>query len=147
MAPGAQQPQGETLAPPLSTRSTAWRNQAFRVLRIVVTVEAFAILLQAVTAGQLLSGNSAMRAVHGAGAGLVLLLALAQLVAAVLIWRPGRGSARLLGPSVGIVVAVLVQAVAGAAHVRELHVPLGVLMFGGSLALMRQLWSSTRTVA
>ena len=100
--------------------------------------------MQAITAGQLLAGTSGTRTMHGAGAVLILALSLLQVVAAILVWRPGRGTARLLIPSVGILVTVAVQAGLGEAHNRALHVPLGVLMFAGMATLARQLWSQHR---
>jgi hypothetical protein len=99
------------------------------------------ILLQAITAGQLLAGTPGWRAVHAGGAMVIVLIALAQVVTAILIWRPGRGTARMLGPTIGILVVLLVQAYLGDSHNRAIHVPLGVLMFGGTLMLTRQLWS------
>ncbi|MEQ4209939.1 hypothetical protein [Actinopolymorpha sp. B9G3] len=136
-----------TVGPPTTTpastgRAAAWRLTTFRTLRILVTVQAAIILAQAITAGLLLSGTPNVRGVHGLGAILLVLIGLVQVVVAILHWRPGRGTARLLGPSIGILVGVLVQAMLGETHNKALHVPFGVLMFGGLLMLTRQLWSA-----
>jgi hypothetical protein len=128
--------------PAPAARGAAWRLATFRILRILVTVQAAVVLVQAITAGLLLSGTPNIRGVHGMGALMLVLVGLAQVVVAILHWRPGRGSARLLGPSIGILVAVLIQATLGETHNKALHVPLGVLMFGGLLQLTRQLWSA-----
>jgi hypothetical protein len=146
MQPGATQPdRAQAPTPPLTEPTAPTRAprqpRAFGVLRILLTVLVALILLQAITAGQLLAGTPGWRAVHAAGAMLILLVALAQVVAAILIWRPGRGGARMVGPTVGILVVMLLQAYLGDSHNRAIHIPLGVLLFGGLLGLMRQLWS------
>ncbi|WP_020580304.1 hypothetical protein [Actinopolymorpha alba] len=130
-----------TLAQQEDSQTQVWQARGFRALRILVPLLAAAILLQAISAGQILSGNTAMRALHSAGMLLVLLLAILQLVAAILVWRPGRGPGRMVGSSIGLIVAIIVQAALGAAHVRGLHIPLGVLIFGGVFAQMAQLRS------
>jgi hypothetical protein len=143
MQPAATEPDGtaeDTRSAP-RPGSAAWRAAGLRAVTILVSLQAFAILLQAITAGQLLAGTPGTRQIHSAGAVLILLLSILQVVAATLVWRPGRGPARLLIPSVGILVVVLVQATLGETHNRALHVPLGVLMFAGMASLARQLWS------
>ncbi|MEU4575040.1 hypothetical protein ACBI99_30260 [Nonomuraea sp. ATR24] len=102
--------------------------------KAVALLNAAAVLLQAVTAGQLMEG--AGRALHGAGAGAVHLLGLALVVSAVLVWRPGRGP---LWPSlVGLAVLLLglVQSMVGGSGAVAVHVPLGMVLFGLSVWLL-----------
>jgi hypothetical protein len=58
------------------------------------------------------------------------LLALVQVVLAVLVWRLGHGPGWPVVASVGLLVAILVQSVAGMNGLLAVHVPLGVAIFG-----------------
>ncbi|RPK54653.1 hypothetical protein EES44_29900 [Streptomyces sp. ADI96-15] len=58
------------------------------------------------------------------------------LLAAVLAWKPGGGSPKAVWHASGFLVLASVQVVSGIAHLSSLHVPLGVLMFGASLAAL-----------
>jgi hypothetical protein len=109
--------------------------------RLIVTVHCALILLQAVLAGQYLSGVFDALAVHNANAGFVLLAGWAQAVAALLLWRPGRGPAWPLGASVLVCVAELMQMAAGMSRELGLHVPLGVTLFGATTALTGWAWA------
>ncbi|HZC25956.1 MAG TPA: hypothetical protein VE287_02965 [Actinopolymorphaceae bacterium] len=145
--PSGTAPQSPPKNRPDEAGSPARAPRAFQVLRILLTVLVAQILLQAITAGQLLAGTPGWRAVHAANAMLILLVALAQVIMAILIWRPGRGTPRLLGPTIGILVVIFIQASLGDSHNRTIHIPLGVLLFGGTAMLMRQLWSQGPTLA
>ncbi|GAA3108149.1 hypothetical protein [Streptosporangium carneum] len=115
-------------------------------LRVMLALQTVALLLQAITAGLLLSTPGG-RGLHNASAGVVLVTALLYLVVAILVWRPGGGSPRAVAPAVAMVVLVLAQAMLGALHMKALHVPLGVLMFGGSLVQLVQVLLARRAVA
>ncbi|MFG1704436.1 hypothetical protein ACFLIM_14695 [Nonomuraea sp. M3C6] len=65
----------------------------FPVLRVAVAAQAVAIMAQAVTAGLLLS-TSGGRSAHALTAVIVTVTALGQLMAAILVWRPGGGPGR-----------------------------------------------------
>ncbi|MGH3487207.1 MAG: hypothetical protein ACRDP8_04725 [Actinopolymorphaceae bacterium] len=142
--PTASPPTTPPTSPASAARAAAWRLTTFRILRILVTLQAAIILAQAISAGLLLSGTPNIRGVHGLGAILLVLIGLVQVVVAILHVRPGHGTPRLLGPSIGMFVTFLVQAALGETHNKALHIPLGVLMFGGVLMLTRQLWSQPR---
>ncbi|WP_405676506.1 hypothetical protein OG292_17790 [Streptomyces sp. NBC_01511] len=96
------------------------------------------ILAQSVTAGLLLASLPVGRTSHSMLGGAVVLAVVLNLVAAVLVWRPGGGSPRLAVKSAPLLVFTVVQMALGIAHVRELHVPLGVLMFGASVMLVME---------
>jgi hypothetical protein len=96
------------------------------VMRAVATGEVLLLLVQAATAGQLLEGVASARTLHAAGAIPLSVLAVAELVVAVVVWRRGRGPAWPVGASAVLVVAIFVQAMLGGMGNRAVHVPLGV---------------------
>ncbi|WP_326632796.1 hypothetical protein OIE67_46925 [Nonomuraea fuscirosea] len=128
-----------TLAGPPAT--APWPMQA---LKAVAVLHVVALLFQAVTAGMLLSSPGG-RALH-LNSGIALgVIGLAHLVAAILVWRPGGGSARFVGPAAALLLLTAVAAVLGLAHVTVPHVPLGVGMFGGGVVqLLRVLAADGR---
>ncbi|WP_405796714.1 hypothetical protein [Streptomyces sp. NBC_01506] len=109
-----------------------------RLLRITSLLQAAAILAQSVTAGLLLASVPVGRTSHSMLGGAVALTVVLNLFVAVLLWRPGGGSPRLAVKSAPLVVFTVVQMALGFARVRELHVPLGVLMFGASIMLVME---------
>jgi hypothetical protein len=114
------------------------------LMRLVVTLWAVLVFTQPVLAGQFLNGNDDLVSFHGMNATLVLLSAFVMLLAAILLWRPGRGAAWPIGASTLILVLTFVQAVLGGSGSGFLavHVPLGVLLFGVSVAMLRWAWTS-----
>jgi len=103
-------------------RRPRWPWQLFRV---IVLLELLSLLLQTVTAGQLL-GRGDLGSLHGAGATLVHLFALLLLVAAILLLRPGHGPAWPIAAAVVILVGGMVQSALGGGGTIMAHVPLGV---------------------
>ncbi|MEU6998347.1 hypothetical protein [Nonomuraea sp. NPDC046570] len=125
------------MATEVEARKGSGVQTAFKVL---VTLAAVAVLVQAVTAGQLMSG--AAGGAHGMGSTAVHVLGLLQLIAAVLIWRPGRGPG---WPALASLVALLlgfVQSAMGGSGVISVHVPLGMALFG--LTVWLTVWAWTR---
>jgi len=107
-------------------------------LRATVALQTLAVFLAPVTAGLLLTTPNG-HVLHSASAYTVWSVAVVQVVAAVLAWRPGGGSPRTIlyaGVFLGLVTA---QVFLGIAHVTTLHVPLGVLLFGLSLVQLSRL--------
>lgn len=125
---------------------TRWHTRLMRLLRITSLLQVVAILAQAVTAGLLLASVPDGRTLHGVLGGAVVLAVVLNLVAAVLTWRPGGGSPRLAVKSAPLLVFTVVQMALGIARVRELHVPLGVLMFGASVMLLMEVRAEGRRV-
>ncbi|GAA3542925.1 hypothetical protein GCM10022419_023870 [Nonomuraea rosea] len=113
-------------APPVQT---AW---PLRLLKAVVVLHVAALLFQAVTAGLLLS-SSGGRALHTTSGIALAIIGLVHLVAAILVWRPGGGRASFIAPAASILVLTVVAAVLGVAGLKVLHLPLGVLLFGGGV--------------
>ncbi|MCX4986159.1 hypothetical protein [Streptomyces sp. NBC_00572] len=112
--------------------------RALRTLRATAAVQTVILLAQAVAAGLLLASVPVGRTVHSGMAGAVLLAVVLHLLVGVAAWRRGVVAARAVLHGVPLLLLTFVQAGLGFAHVRELHVPLGVLMFGASvMTLMR----------
>ncbi|MFI2612815.1 hypothetical protein [Kitasatospora sp. NPDC018619] len=105
------------------------------LLRVCVLLQTVAVLFQAVTAGLLLS-TSYGEALHSVGARVMYGSSMLYLLAAVLAWRPGGGSARPVRYATGFLVLASAQVVLGVAHVPAVHVPLGVVVFGLSTAVL-----------
>ncbi|WP_290059647.1 hypothetical protein [Amycolatopsis solani] len=96
-------------------------------------LQTLAVFLSAVTAGLLLTTPSG-HSLHSAAAYTVFVVAVVQVVAAVLAWKPGGDSPWPIGYAGVFLVLVTAQVVLGIAHVTAVHVPLGVLLFGLSLS-------------
>ncbi|WP_066943526.1 hypothetical protein [Microtetraspora fusca] len=107
-------------------------------LRIALAAQTVALLLQAVTAGLLLSSPGG-RTAHSATAIAVAVTVLLHLVAALLTRQRG-----LILSAVAMLVMTLAQMALGIAHMKALHVPLGVLMFGASLLRFSRAWPAGR---
>ncbi|HEX6446229.1 MAG TPA: hypothetical protein VF053_14135 [Streptosporangiales bacterium] len=104
------------------------RPRMLTVLRVGVTLELAAILLQAVTAGGMLDHIAAERTMHGTGALVVNVLGLVMLVGAILVWRPGRGPGWPAIVSAIVFAGGFLQEALGGAHVLSLHVPFGMTL-------------------
>ncbi|MEV4362492.1 hypothetical protein [Nonomuraea sp. NPDC049625] len=115
-----------------------------RLLRIAITLQTLAVFVQAITAGLLLSlpGGGAL---HSAGAYATFVVTLLHLVVSILVWRPGGGSPRPIRYAAGFFVVTSAQIALGIAHVKTVHVPLGVLMFGMSVIQLGRIWDGRRT--
>ncbi|MFJ8039279.1 hypothetical protein ACIRBX_02040 [Kitasatospora sp. NPDC096147] len=101
-------------------------------VRVAVGLQTATILAQAISAG-LAFTTSYGELLHSVGARVTYGATMLYVLAAVLAWRPGGGSARPVLYATGFLLLSSLQVVAGVSHWAGLHVPLGVLMFGGSL--------------
>lgn len=116
------------------------------LLRVAITLQTLAVFLAPVTAGLLLTVPSG-RALHSASAYTVFTVSLLHVVAAVLAWRPGGGSPRPILYAAGFFALTLAQIALGIAHVKTLHVPLGVLLFGMSVVQLGWVWAGRIRIA
>ena len=114
------------------------------LLRVSAALVAALVLAQSVLAGLFVTGDVGMLSLHSATASLLAALAFLQVVAAVLVWRPGRGPAWPIWASVMFFLLIEAQSAAGYARALALHIPMGVLMFGLSVALLSRAWSVRR---
>jgi hypothetical protein len=107
--------------------TTLRRPGIVRAMRMVLWLLAVAVFAQPVFAGLFLDGHDAWRDWHATNGMIVLpLLALVQVVLAVLWWRPGHGPGWPAVASVGLLVAIQIQSVLGMNGLLAIHVPLGV---------------------
>ncbi|MFF3632618.1 hypothetical protein [Streptomyces sp. NPDC002250] len=122
----------------MATQVTADGPRGSSFLRIAIALQTLTILLQAVSAGLLLTASYG-ETLHSVGARVMYAASMLYVLAAVLAWKPGGGSPRPVWHASGFLVLASVQVVLGIAHVPSVHLPLGVLMFGLSvLALARR---------
>ncbi|MGW6142517.1 hypothetical protein ACWFRM_40590 [Streptomyces sp. NPDC055144] len=119
-----------------TTTANARRSSSF--LQIAIALQTLTILLQAVSAGLLLTASYG-ETLHSVGARVMYGASMLYVLAAVLAWKRGGGSPRPIWHASGFLALASVQVVLGIAHVPSVHLPLGVLMFGLSvLALARR---------
>jgi hypothetical protein len=99
-------------------------------------VQAAMVFLQAVLAGGVLSGWAGFRVAHGVNAGLLWVVSIAVIVAATVGWRTGRSPGWVAGAAAALWVALEVQIASGESGLLWLHVPLGMAIFGTTVAIV-----------
>jgi hypothetical protein len=99
-------------------------------LKFVLVLHALSILAQAILAGQFLSGFDAPVRFHELMAWLVLAISLCQLAIAGVLASRSRLPLPVLIAGVVTLLAELFQTVTGYGRFLDVHVPLGVLIFG-----------------
>lgn len=109
------------------------------LFRLVLGIHAVLAVAQPLLAGSYLSGNLDAIGWHATIGSSLLPLALLQLLAAVLFWWPGRGPWWPALATMALIVAEVTQVSAGYSRTLGLHIPLGVAIVGGSVALF--VWS------
>lgn len=117
------------------------RQIAVTGLRVTAVVQVVGILLQAILAGFILTDRPGTLDMHFLGGMIVLVSGLVQLVFAVIYWRPGRGTARLIIVTAVIFLAEFAQFGLGADGGLLVHIPLGVALFGGSVRFVAMAWT------
>ncbi|MFF8271284.1 hypothetical protein ACF059_28385 [Streptomyces sp. NPDC016562] len=115
----------------------------FTFVRVAIALQTMALFFQAATAGVLLTSSHGY-ALHDAGSKVMYGASMVYVLAAILAWRPGGGSPRPILHASGFLALASVQVVLGVAHVKSLHVPLGITMFGLSMLALGQALSSAR---
>jgi hypothetical protein len=111
-------------------------------LKVTSLVLMLAYLWQPVSAGLLVTGRVGFVTWHDIGAGVALLAAVVQVVAAILLRWPGGGNWRpIIGASVQAVL-IVVQMALGGSREFAIHFPLGVALFGGGLMYFVMVWFS-----
>lgn len=129
---------------PLSPRHVPGR-WPLGTLRAIATIHVVAIFAQPVFAGRFLTGDYDMLRLHALGADLVFYLGLAQLAAALVLWR--RGGLRWPAVvSLAVALGETAQYFAGLAGALDLHVPLGVALVTTAAIILVALWRPQRLV-
>ncbi|MCK2219274.1 hypothetical protein MF672_036585 [Actinomadura sp. ATCC 31491] len=107
-------------------------------LRVAIIAQAAALLVAASFAGQAVQSQP-LAETHVMAGMVVHLVALVQLVLAVLVWRPGRGAGWPALASLALLIVGMAQHFTWEAL--GAHVPNGVLLFGLIAALLVWSWS------
>ncbi|MFI7650993.1 hypothetical protein ACIBTZ_33765 [Micromonospora sp. NPDC049460] len=113
----------------------------FGLMKASTVLLAAALLVQGITAGQLLSSEGDSQ-LHDATGPFVTVAMVLQIIAALLVWRAGHGSLRYLAASAVLLVLIGIQFVVGGSGKLAVHVPLGVALFGASAVLVAQVWAT-----
>ncbi|MFC9970790.1 hypothetical protein ACFVH6_07790 [Spirillospora sp. NPDC127200] len=113
----------------------------FGLMKATTAFLAAALLVQGITAGRLMSGADGSR-LHQATGGAVTFALVLQTIAALLVWRVGRGSGRYAAVTGLLFVLTSVQFMVGDNGNVAVHVPLGVALFGAGAVLAAQVWTS-----
>lgn len=109
-------------------------------LRVVVVAHAAALVVAASLAGQAVqAGGGAMAESHVMAGMLSHLVAIVQVVIALLVWRPGRGAGWPALASVVLLAAEMAQHLTWESL--GAHLPNGVVMFGLTTAVLVWAWS------
>jgi hypothetical protein len=120
-------------------RSAAHVSGVLRTLQVAAALTVLCILVQFVTAGQLLSQNEGALSLHGNGAIVMHVLTAVATIAAFLHWRATRGPLWPTVLSAVVFVGSFVQAYLGDEGVMSVHVPLAMLLSGCAVAVL--VWS------
>lgn len=116
-----------------------WARWLFRV---AITLEALLAFAQPVLAGGFLSGDYDMLEIHKLNASYTGYAAMFVALAGILLWKPGRGPGWIALIALLQLGVVLVQYTIGFEHILLLHIPLGVAIVGGVIALSVWSWRS-----
>lgn len=124
---------------------TAGRKQrivyrAWWTYRLSVTIAAVAYLLQAVSAGQYLSGSAAFLRVHQQTPIVADMALFIGIISAIVLRWPGGVSARPLVVVIAIFLVAQAQAFAGSLRLMSWHVPLGVGLATLAVAIALHAW-------
>ncbi|UXY18110.1 hypothetical protein N8I84_04750 [Streptomyces cynarae] len=121
------------------------RPWALVLFRTVVTCEAVLAVGQAVLAGSFLSGHYGALDLHALNATATGLVAVAQIVASALLWRPGGGPGWPALTGIALFGAEAGQIAMGYARVLAVHVPLGVAIIACTLLMLVWAWRPDRS--
>ena len=117
-------------------RSAAGVSGVLRALQAAAALTVLCILVQFVTAGQLLSQNEGALSLHGGGAIVMHVVSAVATLAAFLHWRASRGPLWPTVLSAVVFVGSFVQAYVGDEGMMSVHVPLAMLLSGFAVAVM-----------
>ncbi|CUM38257.1 hypothetical protein H4W23_28275 [Streptomyces gardneri] len=118
----------------------------FTFVQVAIALQTLALFFQAATAGALLSSSLSYQ-LHDIGSRVMYGASMLYVLAAVLAWKPGGGSARPALYATGFLVLASAQVALGVAHMPAFHVPLGIVMFALSVLALAATVRSTRAAA
>ena len=114
-------------------RSTTAAPGALRALQATAALTVLSIVVQGVTAGQLMSGNEAAESLHGGGALVLHVLSALTTAAAFLHWRATGGPVWPVALSAAVFVVSFLQAYVGSHGPMSVHVPLALILLTGAV--------------
>lgn len=126
-----------------SARSDSAPPLGHLALRILVTVVAVLFFLQAVFAGQFLSGTFGSLLMHQNNAALTDMVLFVTVPAAVLLRWPGRGPFWPILAVLGLIVLSYTESSLGSSRIITLHIPLGVAIILLSTGLAIWAWRAS----
>jgi hypothetical protein len=127
-----------------ATETATATSTAARALRVVSTLAVVFIVLQGVTAGEILSRSKVALSLHFTGAIVVHVFTGLTLIAAFLVMRQGSAPRWPTVLSVVVFIVGFVQAAVGEAGILAVHVPLAMLLLVGAVAVMLSSFWPTR---
>lgn len=107
-------------------------------MRISALIVAGGVLLQPFWIGMFMSGNVNMIMIHSVAAMLIVLAAVVNLVAAILVRR--RGWKEALPHTIGLLIGLVLQTGFGMMRLLWAHYPIGVLMAIGAIGMVTMAW-------
>ncbi|OIV38295.1 hypothetical protein BIV57_06420 [Mangrovactinospora gilvigrisea] len=127
-------------ARPDRPRGTAFGRRSMITARVALGLTALLIIVQSVTAGGFLQGRYGFLDTHSANAGILALVLLVGLIAAILAWRPGRvpGAGGTAVRAAVMMVLVPVEMILGYSRVLIVHIPLALLLLIGAVTAAQQ---------
>lgn len=134
----------EVVTPPSTAQGRPVSAGLLYGLRILVTAQAVALVVAASFAGQAVQGGEDLAETHVMVGMVVHLIALLQIVAAVLVWRPGRGAGWPALASLGLLLVGMGQHFSW--EMLGTHVPSGLTLFGLTVAVLIWAWSPRAAV-
>jgi hypothetical protein len=114
---------------------------AWWLLRVFLTAQTIDAFLQPVFEGRFLAGDFAMLAVHRTNGTYVGVLAISQIVVAIVAWRVSRVPGAVVAAVVALGVAAGLQIYLGFNRILGIHVPLGVAIIVVSGWLVVWIWT------
>jgi hypothetical protein len=106
-------------------------------LRLLLLIHTLIVLAQATSAGTFLDGEpSALRLHQLTGTSVITVVAVLQLIVAVLCWRRHQRAAWFALAAFGLFAADMAQIGLGFTDNLVLHIPVGVAIFGVSLTML-----------
>jgi hypothetical protein len=122
-----------------ATESATATSTAAKALRVVSTLAVVFIVLQGVTAGEILSRSKVALSLHFDGAIVVHVFTGLTVIAAFLVMRQGSAPRWPTVLAVIVFIVGFVQAAVGEAGILTIHIPLALLLLVGAVTVM--LWS------
>jgi hypothetical protein len=134
-------PTTSTPLPSTGRKPVRWAYWPFRILISLVTV---IFALQAIFAGQIMSGTFGSLLVHQNNAALADMVLIVSIPAAILLRWPGRGPFWPLLAVLALIAVSYTQSYFGFQRLMTVHVPLGLTIIIVSLELARWAWRVPR---